>query len=323
MNVFLSWSGSRSKEVSEAFEKWLPTVITTVEPFISQHSIEKGSVGQNQLSQSLEETNCGIICLTKDNLHHDWILYEAGALSKYKDSRVWTFLLDIKPVNISGPLSKFQHTNFVKEEVFQLLQSINKTVNTKVGPIKDVLLEEIFNYNWERLNKILLVIREKEADTKEPDRDLLDINTEVLEVVRRQENITQKLIKQNEDLSRSLSQIANQLPRGGINPYAYTLQPIRVTGPRGNIVDQPSTSEMTLFGNIGLQDQALGVSGLQAGILRQQDQTLGVSGLQAEILRPQDQALGVSGISENVLHPDSITPSKKRINVSKSTKNKS
>ena len=88
-------------------------IVPSVEPFISKRNIEKGTVGLEELSDILEKTNFGIICLTKECLHEDWILFEAGALSEFqKESRVWTFLLDLKSENINGPLAKFQHTNF-------------------------------------------------------------------------------------------------------------------------------------------------------------------------------------------------------------------
>jgi hypothetical protein len=264
VNVFLSWSGPRSKEVAETFYKWLPTVINSVEPFISQRNIEKGVVGQNELSQSLEEINFGIICLTKDNLHADWILYEAGALSKFqKEARVWTFLLDIKPTNISGPLSKFQHTSFEETEVFQLLQSINKAVGHD-KPIKDELLEEIFHLNWERLKEMLSAIKAKDA-SPEPTRELSEINMEVLEGVRKQENITQKLIQQNEDIRRTLSQIANQLPRNNLNPYSFQsplMSGISGTAPigvyaSGTLGEQQSQNE-SILESLGKQYQTRG-----------------------------------------------------------------
>jgi len=242
MNVFLSWSGDRSREVAEAFYKWLPTVINSVEPFISRWSIEKGVVGQNELSQSLEEINFGIICLTKENLHADWILYEAGALSKFqKDSRVWTFLLDIKPENISEPLSKFQHTNFEKSEVFQLLQSINIAVSPD-KPLNYDLLKEIFEINWERLNVILSAIKAKESAIPEPVRDPSEINMEVLNVVRKQEKITQKLLEQNDYLNRNLIQIVDQISRPSVNPYTFSPRGIAVTDLSGNVMQLSSVS---------------------------------------------------------------------------------
>src|SRR4051812_34315853 len=87
MLVFLSWSGQRSKAVAEELERWLRQVIQTVEPWIST-DIDKGLRWGPELSDRLEGSKIGIICLTKDNLDTRWILFEAGALSKTKDTYV-------------------------------------------------------------------------------------------------------------------------------------------------------------------------------------------------------------------------------------------
>jgi hypothetical protein len=298
MNVFLSWSGARSKEVAEAFYDWLPTVINSVEPFISQRSIEKGVVGQNELSQSLEEINFGIICLTKENLHADWILYEAGALSKYqKESRVWTFLLDIKPTNISEPLSKFQHTSFEKNEVFQLLQSINRAVSPG-RPLRDDLLEQIFNLNWERLKKSLSVIKAKESSTPEPVRNPSDINMEVLEVVRRQEKTSQNLIQQNEELTRSISRIVNQISRPALNPYSYSSQPVGVIGPGENALYQPSTSGIVSLATAGLHASSQSGIGIFGSTSQSFGSSTGLTPFEA-VAQPHQQAgaFGLIGVN--------------------------
>ena len=41
MDVFLSWSGTRSKAVAQALESWLPLVINATSPWISAE-IDKG-----------------------------------------------------------------------------------------------------------------------------------------------------------------------------------------------------------------------------------------------------------------------------------------
>lgn len=43
-NVFISWSGDRSK-VAAALYDWLPMVAQTAEPWMSEEDIEEGSRG--------------------------------------------------------------------------------------------------------------------------------------------------------------------------------------------------------------------------------------------------------------------------------------
>ena len=94
--MFLSWSGDRSKAVAEGLGGWLVQVIQAVEPWISS-GIEKGARWESEIAERLDEAKVGIVCLTSGNLTPPWILFEAGALSKTKDSYVCTFLLDVTP----------------------------------------------------------------------------------------------------------------------------------------------------------------------------------------------------------------------------------
>lgn len=96
MKVFISRSGTRSKSVAEALQKWLRLVIQAVDPGISTE-MAKGTKWGPEIADRLEESKVGIICLTRDNLTAPWILFEAGAISKSKDAHVCTFLLDVQP----------------------------------------------------------------------------------------------------------------------------------------------------------------------------------------------------------------------------------
>ena len=115
MRVFLCWSGNRSKKIAEVLNDWLPLVINAVEPWMSPN-IEKGVRWGLEIAEKLEESKVGIICLTKENLNENWILFEAGALSKTKDDHTCKFLLDLKHTDIEYPLRQFQVTKFEKED---------------------------------------------------------------------------------------------------------------------------------------------------------------------------------------------------------------
>jgi hypothetical protein len=127
MKIFLGWSGTRSKETAEVLGDWLGQVIQAIDPWISL-DILKGARWSEEIANKLEEAKVGIICLTKENLNENWILFEAGALSKTKDAHVCTFLLDLKPTDIKQPLALFQHTEFEKEDVRKLTHTINQAV---------------------------------------------------------------------------------------------------------------------------------------------------------------------------------------------------
>ena len=109
MRVFLSWSGERSQALGSALKDWLPMVLQYVEPWMSNQDIAAGSRWAIEVGKELEQSNFGVLCLTRDNLDAPWLLFEAGALSKVVEiSAVCPYLLDVDVSEISGPLSQFQ-----------------------------------------------------------------------------------------------------------------------------------------------------------------------------------------------------------------------
>src|SRR5258705_8007705 len=112
-NVFISWSGPRSKHVAEGMFEWIRLVVQAAKPWMSA-GMEKGTRSLNEITNRLSTIKVGIVCLTPENQDAPWILYEAGALSKQIDDkpRLCTFLLGgLTPPNVRLPLGMFQATN--------------------------------------------------------------------------------------------------------------------------------------------------------------------------------------------------------------------
>ncbi len=108
--VFISWSGDLSKELAKAVHQWLPCVLQFVKPYATFTDIERGTNWNESIAKELENSDIGIICLTKENLASPWILFESGALSIPKNlekSRVYTILFGVEPAQLTGPLVMF------------------------------------------------------------------------------------------------------------------------------------------------------------------------------------------------------------------------
>lgn len=187
MKIFISWSGEKSNKIAETLRDWFEQMLQSTEPWIST-SIDKGRKWSEEISSRLEESKIGIICLTRENLEAPWILFEAGAISKSSDSYVCTFLTDISsPTEITGPLSSFQATKFVKNDLLKLCKTINKRIkDDKSGKsLSDKALEELFEMFWPKLEKNIKKILETEINKTEShirtDRELLE---ETIEGIR-------------------------------------------------------------------------------------------------------------------------------------------
>src|ERR1041384_52683 len=126
MKVFLGWSGTRSKEVANALELWLPDVLQSVTAFVSSQ-IHTGVNWLEALRTELSECNFGIFCLTKDNCTKPWILFEAGALAKVLDhGRVCPYLVDMDPSDLPMPLSSFQVAHANEQGPRDLILSLDR-----------------------------------------------------------------------------------------------------------------------------------------------------------------------------------------------------
>lgn len=163
MKVFISWSGELSHRVALLLRDWLPDVIHLVEPYVSSEDIDKGSRWFTSIASELEDSKFGIVCLTRDNLTAPWILFESGAISKsIAQSRITPLLIDLNPSELKGPLTQFQATSFCKDDIWKLLESINRSLGQQ--RLKDALVEKSFTKWWpdleqgfnEALNRVVI-----------------------------------------------------------------------------------------------------------------------------------------------------------------------
>lgn len=183
VKVFISWSGSKSKALGEAIRDWLPGVIQRVTPYFTPSDVEKGTSWSTDISKELAEADIGILCITRENIHSDWILFEAGALSKSLDkSRVCPILFGISNADLAGPLKQFQTTEFEKGDMGRLISLIN----TRLGDhgLEQKTLDSVFEKWWPDLEKQINKGLEAEEGPRKPLRSDRDIMEEILHTVR-------------------------------------------------------------------------------------------------------------------------------------------
>jgi hypothetical protein len=187
-NIFISWSGDRSKLIADALYEWLPMVLQSAKPWMSGANIEKGSRGLLEMAKALEGIKVGISCLTPENLVEPWILYEAGCLSKTVDdtTHLCTYLLGgLRNQDIQPPLSQFQHTRADKEDTRHLVHSLNKALGED-EPLNEKTLDTIFDRCWTDLELKLKAL--PSAPNPVVKRTTDDMLAEILEFTRSQSN---------------------------------------------------------------------------------------------------------------------------------------
>ena len=183
MKVFISWSGQHSRKLGEALRDWLPGVLQLVTPYFTPSDIEKGTRWSTDISSQLSESQIGILCITRENIHSDWILFEAGALSKsLEKSHVCPILFGISNTDLAGPLKQFQTTEFDKGDMHRLLGVINGRLGENKLPQKT--LDSVFEKWWPDLEQKIAEILNEAEEPDEPIRSDRDILEEVLQLSR-------------------------------------------------------------------------------------------------------------------------------------------
>ncbi|TAJ84676.1 toll/interleukin-1 receptor domain-containing protein [Reyranella sp.] len=152
MKVFISWSGPRAQAIGEVLRDWIPSVLQAAKPYFSPEDISKGARWSSEISNELESSNVGLLILTPDNLNAPWLLFEAGALAKnLEKSRVCPILFgELKPSDISGPLTSFQGAPFSEGEIKRVARMINDQLGAQA--LEPKLFDTAFLKWWPDLN---------------------------------------------------------------------------------------------------------------------------------------------------------------------------
>jgi hypothetical protein len=178
VKVFLSWSGEKSREVAAALRDWLPAVIQEIEPFMSAEDIEAGARWQQRISDELEGTSFGILCITRENQSAPWLNFEAGAVAKQVDtSRVVPLAVDLTTADVRPPLGLFQAKELTQSGLLSILESINARCERPVDKLGDAC-----DVWWPKLQpRLEAAVGAADPAPVRSERELLE---EILETVR-------------------------------------------------------------------------------------------------------------------------------------------
>ena len=185
MKVFLSWSGDLSHDVALILSELLPSVIQRLDPYVSSEDIDKGARWFSDVAGQLEQSDFGIICLTRANMTAPWVLFEAGALSKRLErSRVAPFLVDLAPPDLEGPLAQFQATTIDLDEMLKLVHSLDSAMGDDA--LGETVLQRSFDKWWPELKERLdaAVLKPRQTIPRQAERSEREILVEILEHTR-------------------------------------------------------------------------------------------------------------------------------------------
>jgi hypothetical protein len=223
MKVFISWSGQKSRDVAELLGDWLPSVLHAAKPFVSARDIRAGTRWQSEIATELDDTDFGLICVTRENQAAEWLNFEAGALAKSVDfSRVVPIAIDIAPAEIPAPLGQFQAIRLNQEDFGDLLVSMNESSS---APISEQNVHRALGKWWPDLKLDLGMVEERDYQSSSvaehpprSDRELLEEVLDSIRTVNRSEYFGLRGVNP-ERASRINSIIRNQLNSEGIETW--------------------------------------------------------------------------------------------------------
>lgn len=126
--IFLSWSGKSGQLIAELLRGLLPAILPSSEPFMSHIDINKGKPWKESLNSKLATTSYGMFILTPDTRNSEWMAYEAGAISKGENIRLYSILFDVPEGLIPKYLSDYQASAFKEEDWKKLLREISDVI---------------------------------------------------------------------------------------------------------------------------------------------------------------------------------------------------
>ncbi len=157
MNVFISWSGDRSKGLAKVLDKFLSDMFSSLNVWMSEQDLQVGTRWSEELNRMLESSHFGVLCLTPENLNAAWLLFEAGALSKIVfRSSVVPYRLGLRSEDVPPPIAQFQGVDADEGGTWRLVEILNSTLES---PLDETKLRSAFKRRWPRLKSQIEVIR--------------------------------------------------------------------------------------------------------------------------------------------------------------------
>lgn len=128
MKVFISWSGMNSKKIAFYLKRTLEAIFENedFETFMSDEDILSGSEWFTAIKDELQDSNCAILCLTRENIGSPWINFEAGAIGMQHGSQQVIPLLIDTDIPTASPLRNYQAVTLNQEGFKRMLKTIRR-----------------------------------------------------------------------------------------------------------------------------------------------------------------------------------------------------
>jgi TIR domain len=193
MKIFLSSSGQRGRAVASALRNFIPLIFQRAQVFTTSDDIETGSRWSTEIGKALSSADLAIVCITPESLNDPWLTFEAGALSM-SPGMVVPLLFGLSPVDLVGPLARFQACSAKKSDIYRLFSLLNK--DYEMG-LSDLMLNKVFEVMWPKLEIELKAISSQAGDRTSGTADSIRSERELIE----------EMVEEIKQLARRMNEI--------------------------------------------------------------------------------------------------------------------
>ncbi|MFJ8205167.1 toll/interleukin-1 receptor domain-containing protein [Micromonospora chalcea] len=195
MRIFISWSGEPSRSIARAVRDWLRVVVQHSDPWMSDQEIASGVRWNDSLADALEQSDFGLVCVTRKNQSSPWLMFESGALAKHlKTARLVPLCIDLSPSEITSPLQVFQARTLDRNGIHRLVQDLSALAKQ---PVPRESVDMLFEAMWPKLEPAIAAAKNSEGSLERPKRSPEDM---LIELVTRMRDIERSLASERKGI---------------------------------------------------------------------------------------------------------------------------
>jgi hypothetical protein len=154
MQIYIGWSGQASYKVALSLRDLIYVVLPGVEVWMSAEDIKDGARWSPDLIRILDQTPIKILCVDPSNHKSNWLNFEVGAIAKSTQKwNIKVFLLELKPDDIRGPMSRYQTVRLDEDDVRRMFEDIHASISGVEISKQDMV--ENLGYEWTDFKKMI------------------------------------------------------------------------------------------------------------------------------------------------------------------------
>lgn len=197
MKLFIGWSGETSGKIAQILAKWLARMfdghINIVSPTAPIEQIGEYLLVDVDIDEKMSAADCGLLCVTEDNVNSQGLAYAAGVLSQ-NAQLVVPLLFHINVASLGAPLLRFEPFWFDFDGMRELLRKLNELLGKDALPAEE--LEESFQARFPTLEMLVTDTLEESAPQMREDwerNELDEISAQLAELTKRVERLKRNI----------------------------------------------------------------------------------------------------------------------------------